>query len=151
MLYVNPLTAHSFSAVDPAPGSKGREAEVLREYEQLFIYQMLKAMRKTIPDYGVVDSAHRQHFDEMLDDVLAGEMARSGHFGIARQLAEQIALAAAPQAPANAEGIPLRKALTGIPLSEDGPAGLPVTLPRRGIEIYKELSGPRAPAAENRE
>ena len=92
MLYVNPETALSFSGKAMAPGSKGRDEKVLREYEQLFIYQMLKEMRKTVPDYGVVDGSQRAHFDEMLDDFLAGEMAKSGQFGIAKDLAAQIAL-----------------------------------------------------------
>lgn len=128
------------------PGSRTRDGEVLREYEQLFIYQMLKEMRKTVPDYGVVDSTHRVHFDEMLDDFLAGEMARSGQFGIADQLADQIALqksgaqALAGASTAETGGIPLRKAVKGIPLPEASTPALPLPPRNRGIALYNAVA-----------
>lgn len=159
MLYVNPQTAHSVHQGDMKPGTKARDAEVLREYEQLFIYQMLKEMRKTVPDYGVVDGPQQEHFHEMMDDFLAGEMARSGQFGIAAQLEAQIALqqSGTRDTPAFDKGIPLRKTATGIPLMEEKVSGLPFTPPSRlafplprpeeGIPLVRE-KGAVTPARE---
>ena len=149
MLYVNPQTAHSFQQGDMKPGAKARDAEVLREYEQLFIYQMLKEMRKTVPDYGVVDGPQQDHFHEMMDDFLAGEMARSGQFGIAAQLEAQIALQEAGVASTStySEGISLYKTAPAISLTQGAPGGIPLktapggyllTRPEQGIPLVKE-------------
>lgn len=104
MLYVNPmaganavLSAHSGSAAlrsgasgtaDPA-----REKAALQEFEQIFLYQLLSEMRKTVPDDALFGhSSEQDYMKEMMDDHLAGEMAKSGQFGIARQMAEQMKL-----------------------------------------------------------
>lgn len=141
MLYVNPHSATSFLANDMAPGSKKREAEALQQFEQLFLYQMLKEMRKTIPDYGVMDSSQQAYFDEMMDDFLAGEMAKSGQLGIAEQLADQIAARdkGATDSASYTQGISLDDA-AGVPLIPETPAGIPLPAPRRGFEAYRAFS-----------
>ncbi len=143
MLYVNPQTAHSFQQGDIKPGAKARDAEVLREYEQLFIYQMLKEMRKTVPDYGVVDGPQQDHFHEMMDDFLAGEMARSGQFGIAAQLEAQIAIQEAGVASTAtfSEGISLQKSAPALPLKQDAPGGIPLRGAPRGYSLPRPEEG----------
>lgn len=142
MLYVNPHSAPSFQAGKMAPGSDEREAEALKQFEQLFIYQMMKEMRKTVPKYGVVDNAQRAYFDEMMDDFLAGEVAASGQFGIAGQLADQIASRTA-QAGSKSDfsaGIEVNAEPSGIPLVSHSPAGLPIVPPKRGIALYESVA-----------
>lgn len=91
MLYVNPETQAGFKAAALSPGAKGRETEALKEFEQLFLFEMLKEMRKTIPDESFVDKGGQMaYFEEMMDDFLAGEMATSGQLGVAKQMSEQI-------------------------------------------------------------
>ena len=146
MLYVNPQISASFAGKDLAPGTSKRDEEVLRQYEQLFIYQMLKEMRKTVPDYGLVDAPEQGHFDEMMDDFLAGEMASSGQFGIAAQLADQLAIqngaksGAAVTAPGNF-GLSLHPEHTGIRPGSDVSTGIPAPSPQRGIARYSEAAG----------
>ena len=139
MLYVNPQTQSGFKSMELTPGAKGRETEALKQYEQLFLFQMLKEMRKTVPDYGFFDSGgQKAYFEEMMDDFLAGEMASSGQLGVAKQMAQQ--LHARDKAPGATEGldglvkagIPLSRDLTGIAISRDGALG---------IEVKRNLHG----------
>ncbi|MCF6286675.1 MAG: rod-binding protein [Candidatus Hydrogenedentes bacterium] len=142
MLYVNPQTSSSFLSQDLRPGSKGRETEVLQQFEQLFVFQMIKEMRKTVPDYGLDNGSERAYFDEMMDDFMAGEMAKSGQFGIAKQLAEQIAV---QKGAANLDGmarepspgILLRKATNGFTLKMEPAAAFPLRETENGISLKK--------------
>ena len=142
MLYVNPQTSASFLSKDLKPGSKGRETEVLQQFEQLFVFQMLKEMRKTVPDYGVMGGPQKAYFEEMMDDFLAGEMAKSGQFGIAEQVAEQIAVqqdAAVSNAAARAElpGIPLQKPTEGFSLEKEAPSAFSLRNAEKGFSLRK--------------
>tara|TARA_R110001592_G_scaffold42248_2_gene137266 strand:- start:427 stop:975 length:549 start_codon:yes stop_codon:yes gene_type:complete len=143
MLYVNPQVESPFQGNTTTSGKARKEADVLREYEQLFIYQMVKEMRKTVPDYGVTNSSQQKHFDEMLDDFLAGEMAKSGQFGIAKQLAEQIALQKGnPQGEVLfPKGISLNPTRPGLAIQKSAPEGLPVVRPDLGLPIPDPKAG----------
>lgn len=91
MLYVNPLESGVYRYNDAHERAQQREEVALREFERLFLYQLLSEMRKTIPKSGLFpETPQRRVFNEMLDDVMAGEMAASGQFGIAQQIAQQI-------------------------------------------------------------
>jgi len=108
MLYVNPmagsnpvLSARGNSAVfrpdargdQPAPA---REKAALQEFERLFLGQLLREMRKTVPENSLFGKSSEQEFaEEMMDDQMAGEMAKSGQFGIAKQMEAQMKLRAA--------------------------------------------------------
>ena len=144
MLYVNPQTSASFLGKDIKPGSKGRETEILQEFEQIFVFQMIKEMRKTVPDSGLSGASQKAYFEEMMDDFLAGEMAKSGQFGIAKQLASQIAVqkaAAASRRAAHAEssGIPLRKPIKGVSLKEKRDPGIPLRKAEKGIALKRDI------------
>ena len=141
MLYVNPTAQADFRAVSLAPGAKGREAAALEQFEQVFLYQMLKEMRKTVPDNGLLGSSvQKQYFEEMMDDFLAGEMAASGQFGVAKQMASQIhagelparTSAPLPEAPGAVANLP-----AGIPIKQTD-AGIPICpAPKGGIETAR--------------
>ncbi|MDQ1257779.1 MAG: Rod-binding protein [Candidatus Hydrogenedentes bacterium] len=94
MLYVNPLDATCSSVLGPgAPKEGARERAAFGELEHFFLFTLLQEMRKTVPQDGLLDGESgqaRQIFDEMLDDALSGEMARSGQFGIAKSMKEQL-------------------------------------------------------------
>lgn len=139
MLYVNPQAQSGFKAMELTPGAKGRETEALKQYEQLFLFQMLKEMRKTVPDYGFFDSGgQKAYFEEMMDDFLAGEMASSGQLGVAKQMAQQ--LHARDKKSGDTEGLDgLAKA--GIPLSRVHEG---IAIPRGGavgIEVKRNVHG----------
>ena len=142
MLYVNPQTQAGFKSMDLTPGAKGRETEALKQYEQLFLFEMLQEMRKTVPDYGFFDSGgQKAYFEEMMDDFLAGEMASSGQLGVAKQMAQQLH---ARDKTSNASesvdrlekaGIPLSRVLKGIEIPRDGSEGIKVKRNGPGIDM----------------
>lgn len=139
MLYVNPQTQSGFKSMELTPGAKGRETEALKQYEQLFLFQMLKEMRKTVPDYGFFDSGgQKAYFEEMMDDFLAGEMASSGQLGVANQMAQQLhardKTSGALDSHGNA-GISLTRERNGIAISRDGAEGIEVKRNVHGINL----------------
>jgi len=66
-------------------------AKACREFESLFMHQLIKAMRKTVPKDGYLgDSYARNTFTDMLDGELAKQMGRSGGVGLHQLLVEQL-------------------------------------------------------------
>jgi len=93
MLYVNPMESLQGARMDMAQSETIREKQALQEFERLFLYTLLKEMRKSVPDDGLLESASstRVYWD-MLDDAMAGEMARSGQLGVANAMEAQLKL-----------------------------------------------------------
>ena len=89
MLYVNPYASNpdlQFGAAAPQ-----REKAALVEFEQVFLRELMKSMRSMVPQDGLFPhSPQKALFDDMLDDQFAREMARSGQFGIAKQMQAQL-------------------------------------------------------------
>jgi flagellar protein FlgJ len=64
--------------------------EACRDFEAIFIKQMLDAMRKTVPKTGLIDGGMAEDiFEDMLYDERAKLMAGTGAFGIADILYRQ--------------------------------------------------------------
>jgi len=56
-------------------------------FEAMFLRELLKEMRKTVPEEGMFPkSPATRQYEEMLDGVLAENMADGGQLGIAKQL-----------------------------------------------------------------
>ena len=94
MLYINPILALEPTSGNAALGpekARQREALALEEFEHMFLFTLLQEMRKTIPTDGLFPGgAEREIFDEMMDDALSGEMARSGQLGIAKTIQQHL-------------------------------------------------------------
>lgn len=91
MLYVNPLDAPRVYEAGALSEDSARRRIALQEMEQYFARLLLREMRASIPDDGIFPrSAERGHFEDMLDEALGAEMARSGQLGLARMLEEQL-------------------------------------------------------------
>ena len=91
MLYVNPLDAPRALENGPLTDAPARRRIALQEMEQHFARLIMREMRSTIPEGGIFPkSAQQRHFEEMLDEALSVEMARSGQLGLARMLEEQL-------------------------------------------------------------
>ena len=57
------------------------------EYESFFMKEVISAMRTTVPKGDSPDSGNAQEiFTSMMDDKLAGNMAKQGSSGIAQEL-----------------------------------------------------------------
>ncbi len=91
---------------DPARLQKLRRAA--QEFEALFVRTLLRAMRNTIPESGIIDDQgeikyYRQLFDEELADTAAG--AGSG-LGVAQMIVRQYARGASQDRPAGSPASP---------------------------------------------
>jgi len=70
-----------------------KEHQALVELERLFLYEMVRAMRRTLPGDALFgDSAQKRFFEEMLDDALCGSWAASGSTGITQAMERQLHL-----------------------------------------------------------
>jgi len=86
------------SNIHPAGVSSGemsREREELRracqDMEATFLRYLLRKMRESIPDDGLVErSSARKTYEEMLDGALAESISRRGSFGLAEMLFRQL-------------------------------------------------------------
>ena len=132
MLYVNPLEVSRGARTSQILEGASREKTALKEYEHYFLYTLLREMRNTVTKNDLFgDSQSRQVYEDMLDDYMAGEMAKSGQFGIARQIEAQLRVnesrtgkAASPE---NLEALPLQIQQAGIALrtkTNSRPAGI---------------------------
>jgi len=98
------------AAVPPPGGEEARLRQAARQLEGVFVEQLFKAMRETVPREGVVDGGSGEEmFTGMLDQHLAGALPETwGDGGIAdalyRQLRGAIDATGAPQAATDATG-----------------------------------------------
>jgi flagellar protein FlgJ len=93
-------------AVDSLPAFDPRTVETLRraarsgdqrtavrgaaqQFEALMLQQLLKAMRATVPEQTLLDSSERKMWQELSDQQLASDLAKSGGVGLAKALERQ--------------------------------------------------------------
>lgn len=128
MLYVNPLAERMIPPADGALNSAKRRHEVLQQFEQLLVYQMLHEMRKSVPQGGLFEkSSTMQYYEEMQDDFCAGQLARSGQLGITKLMEAQIAENEKPHdLGAFSGGIALHPASKALSLSHERLQALPL-------------------------
>jgi len=90
MLYVNPLATPEAARINGVEKAAQREQLAVRELEHFFVFQLLKEMRKTVPDDGLFpkDGGTRMQ-EDMMDDLISGEAAKSGQFGIGNLVRRQ--------------------------------------------------------------
>ncbi len=61
-----------------------------RQFEALFIQQMLQGMRETVPESELIDGGMAEEiYEGMLDEAYAEKMAQSGGMGLADKIYEQ--------------------------------------------------------------
>jgi flagellar protein FlgJ len=82
------------TAQAPSKG-KGREPEQLKEvaqqFEAIFIQQMYKEMRKTVPDEGLIPRGNADDIYNQLQDLEAAKItAQRGGIGLAELMLEQL-------------------------------------------------------------
>lgn len=80
-------------------GSAGRDVnqfnselkEATGQFEEFFLHQMLKEMRKTVPNDGYLKKSQGEEiFNDMLDERYAGLMAKGGGMGLGDFLYDQL-------------------------------------------------------------
>jgi soluble lytic murein transglycosylase-like protein len=73
-----------------ASSSDAKKWKVAQEFEAMFIHQMLKSMRNTVPKDEEMSSG-RRIFTEMLDEQIANTASRTGNFGLAQMIYKELA------------------------------------------------------------
>lgn len=65
--------------------------EVCKEFESIFLYMMLKEMKKTVPDDGLIEKSQATKiFEDMYFEELSKEMAKGNNsLGIAKMIYNQ--------------------------------------------------------------
>jgi flagellar protein FlgJ len=109
MLYVNPLTGPAAALVSGAQADPARQRLALQEMEHMFLFTLLQEMRKSVPPDPLLGSgSQRGLYEEMFDDAISGEMARTGQFGLAAQIERQLT-GADLHAPLRGEAVDLHR------------------------------------------
>ena len=75
-----------------AEGLSNKELlQACQDFEAMFLQQMLKEMRKTVPKDGIIPQSHEQDiFTAMFDEEVAKKMSNQGGVGLAEMLFEQL-------------------------------------------------------------
>ncbi len=89
MLYVNPIAGQTDFRADPADLAAFREHRAFQELERIFLYQLVREMRKSTREGLFGKSREREFFEDIFNDHLAGVLAESGAFGLAAQMQAQ--------------------------------------------------------------
>ncbi len=88
---INPLTASAMGSASVEAFRDARSEKAFKDLEGLFMNELMKEMRKSIPDEGIFKKSHATKiYEEMLDEIYSQAMADSGQFGIAKQIAAQL-------------------------------------------------------------
>jgi len=82
----NSLEMRSLSALS----DDVKKWKVAQDFEALFVNQMLKSMRNTVPKDENMSSG-RRIFTEMLDEQIANTASRTGNFGLAQMIYKELA------------------------------------------------------------
>lgn len=82
------LQAQTAREVEVPAGPAGEDqsglAEAARQFESIFLHQVFKSMRATIPEGGLLDAGFAgQVFNDMLDQEYAQSASRAGQLGLA--------------------------------------------------------------------
>lgn len=86
MLYVNPIN-YVTPNLNISGSEETRKKIAGEEMERLFLYELLKEMRKTVMQSKLFpQNSTKEIYYDMLNDAFAGEMAKSGQLGIAKQI-----------------------------------------------------------------
>jgi Rod binding domain-containing protein len=126
-----PPTVQSAIAPGAAPaGAPVRDASAARQFEGLFVRQLLTALRKTVPEGGMLGGgggdASRSVVFGMIDDALASALSEGGGIGLAEAL--EASFSGSPtlgttHSSLPAGPIPLGPRVTISPLAPNGPDG----------------------------
>lgn len=84
---IRPANGHAVGKAPQQATETQRLKEACDSFEALFMQQMLKQMRATVPKDGLFSGGSaEQMYSEMLDVELSKEMATGGGLGISRML-----------------------------------------------------------------
>lgn len=98
MTYINPTNA----SAKGLPSQEERLRGVVKQLEGVFVQQLYKAMRETVPNDGIANGgAGEDMFAGLLDQHLAAETPKQWKHGLGEALVEQLRPALARSATAD--------------------------------------------------
>ena len=111
--------------LSPAPDKDKKLKDACEGFESVFIGQMIKEMRKTVPKDGYFKGKEEEQYVSMFDEELSKKLAKSGGIGLAdymmRQLATRADQTQQTQASSAAlSGAQRTTALSSLPTRADG-------------------------------
>lgn len=83
------ISSVSTGAKAAAPDQKGQLQQVAKQFEAIFLRQMIGTMRQSGGGEGLFDSSATEQFRDMADARTADSMADKGALGIAEMLLRQ--------------------------------------------------------------
>jgi flagellar protein FlgJ len=78
--------ANHTRALVPAPRTPREAAEAARSFEAYLLRMVLGELRRTIEPGGLFDARQTQGYRDLLDDMLAQQLAERGGLGLAQQV-----------------------------------------------------------------
>lgn len=112
--------------ISPGPDKDKKLKEACEGFESVFIGQMIKEMRKTVPKDGFLKGKEEDQYVSMFDEELSKNLAKGGGMGLAdymmRQMSTRTGQANQPPAGNNGAlaGAQRATALSGLPVRPDG-------------------------------
>lgn len=83
MLSLTPVSALLPTRAPREPATPQQVAQVARDFEALLLTQMLKALRRTVPEASEAEGGgQRQMYLELFDELLAADLTRQGGIGL---------------------------------------------------------------------
>lgn len=80
-------------AAENLPSYKKKDAQLekaCKEFESLFLHQLLKSMRRTIPKVDGENNREKEMYESMMDQEMAKAWAQSEGVGLANVLYQQL-------------------------------------------------------------
>ncbi|MBI5137088.1 MAG: rod-binding protein [Nitrospirae bacterium] len=82
---------HAAAPAVPRPGKGVSNAQAAKEMEALFVTQLIKAMRQTVPESGLMSGGRGEELARtMQDDAMGKAVAAAGGIGLSRQLLQDL-------------------------------------------------------------
>ena len=84
----------------PRPGAKRCDQalqQAAKDFESILIYQLLDAMKNTIPESGLTGGSETRQMQGLFWSFLAGDLSNKGGLGLSRDLYAQWSRAAATE------------------------------------------------------
>jgi len=76
----------------PGAGPAGRGLKAARDFEGILLHRVMEAMRRTVPDGGLLSSPETRQMESLFWMVLAEEVARQGGLGLGEEMARKLDL-----------------------------------------------------------
>ncbi|MBI4806200.1 MAG: peptidoglycan DD-metalloendopeptidase family protein [Desulfovibrio sp.] len=92
---VKTLTGQAMNKrLSPGPSEEKKARDACEGFEAVFIGQMIKEMRKTVPKDGMLHGKHEDEYVSMFDEELSKTLTKQGGIGLADFMQRQLALGA---------------------------------------------------------